>query len=666
MAREGKMAAESMMFQFPAVSFSRSGNKQQWIASPFKVVPYCLEFHRILRSSKTANIILETSNQDVLNTIIALYDVCLPEIGAEELWNTVCAKEAKTIVLIRDKQEVLKEYQCQVNKAPQRRESSTDTSELETEEDTEEGEEGMFSLAFSDTESSEEESSSESGTESDREERARFNAGAQQFITSVMERRQERRAAKEASTISLTSIGIECQIVGAVTYLPAVMKSGEKVVKVTLLSTRKRYRKCGVGRYMLELLKDPSTVGPCEALVTHADAEAIEFFIHCDFSDDLILNHKFKEFEDDWTNTTMMSYFFPFSFGKDVPVNISEVKLEMELWKTKSFSAYQAQSVCMSRLLHEVATLRKQVTDQRKEINSLKEEIDQVKEERYQLAKTFLEYKIEKNRQMLQMTTLNTALLSNQLAESTCTLELATQLAEGQGDPDPHLQDPALHSGQLAESACSPGLATQKTEGQEDLDLPLRVPDRGEQTSLHQLEEIYNEIVEEFLASRERDPGARGTSLKILNVIQALVPADVTSSEFSQAPTRLYYCGGLDQPWRLKEILQTGFSQEDFHTGTYGKGLYFSPNASTACLFSPPGEVLVANVRVGSTEVVMGKDRDRTSPSEGFGSILVPGRLDGMSVSAESDLTQEYVIFNLLQASPTCLLIYKEEVKSSM
>lgn len=43
-----------------------------------------------------------------------------------------------------------------------------------------------------------------------------------------------------------------------------------------------------------QLLKDVSLVGFYDAIVTHADSRAIELFASCDFSDDIILNSRFR------------------------------------------------------------------------------------------------------------------------------------------------------------------------------------------------------------------------------------------------------------------------------------------------------------------------------------------------------------------------------------
>lgn len=53
---------------------------------------------------------------------------------------------------------------------------------------------------------------------------------------------------------------------------------------------------CDLMQYIsyFQLLKDVSLVGFYDAIVTHADSRAIELFASCDFSDDIILNSRFR------------------------------------------------------------------------------------------------------------------------------------------------------------------------------------------------------------------------------------------------------------------------------------------------------------------------------------------------------------------------------------
>nr|XP_033798792.1 uncharacterized protein LOC117359685 [Geotrypetes seraphini] len=142
--------------------------------------------------------------------------------------------------------------------------------------------------------------------------------------------------------------------------------------------------------------------------------------------------------------------------------------------------------------------------------------------------------------------------------------------------------------------------------------------------SADDMENLISEIKQEFITSMKESLEKHGFYAEVKELVQASVHTDVKKSLDMHVSvliepsfhTRLYFCGGLDQPERLKEILISGFSIQDFQTGIYGKGLYFSSRAYTACKFSP-----------------------------------VPGRLSGCFSSQEPASSQEFVIFSHLQAS---------------
>ncbi|CAG5121940.1 unnamed protein product [Candidula unifasciata] len=123
--------------------------------------------------------------------------------------------------------------------------------------------------------------------------------------------------------------------------------------------------------------------------------------------------------------------------------------------------------------------------------------------------------------------------------------------------------------------------------------------------------------------------------------------------------TELYFCGSLEKPKRLLQILSEGFTEEDFIHGEFGRGLYFSKYPSKAAQFSVLGKLLEVRVGLGRIETVIRYDRTRKGPSERYDSIIVPGRLFHMGDQGESAmLCQEYVVFNVDQVMPVCLLSY--------
>ena len=124
------MAVNSISWKMPSrYSFYSAKSKRK-----IRVMPYLIEFRRLLESSITAVegvngfsssifllkiirvfvtkalgyclhvslCLLQVSNQELLHAVVALYDNCLPEITPEVLYPTVCGKWAKTLVLLRD------------------------------------------------------------------------------------------------------------------------------------------------------------------------------------------------------------------------------------------------------------------------------------------------------------------------------------------------------------------------------------------------------------------------------------------------------------------------------------------------------------------------------------------------------------------------------------
>lgn len=154
---------------------------------------------------------------------------------------------------------------------------------------------------------------------------------------------------------------------------------------------------------------------------------------------------------------------------------------------------------------------------------------------------------------------------------------------------------------------------------------------------------------------------------EVSTISKALVPEKVKKAHSDKVKTLkeplmvldLYFCGTLEHPERIKEILKGGFSDRDFTCGDYGKGLYFSKYPSKAAQFSKLGNLLKAEVAIGNVETVVKGDRTRTSPSPGYDSIITPGRLAHMLGQGDASMNQEYVVFDANQVLPLCLLTYE-------
>uniref|UniRef100_A0AAZ3QX79 Uncharacterized protein n=1 Tax=Oncorhynchus tshawytscha TaxID=74940 RepID=A0AAZ3QX79_ONCTS len=100
------------------------------------------------------------------------------------------------------------------------------------------------------------------------------------------------------------------------------------------------------------LRKTQSVCGAYNAFLTHADTDAVDFFSCCGLTDDALLNDKFREVRDEWTNTTLMSN-LPLSTTESESRNpgfslmLLELELEVEMVRTKALATCQQQAVCV-------------------------------------------------------------------------------------------------------------------------------------------------------------------------------------------------------------------------------------------------------------------------------------------------------------------------------
>ncbi|XP_068116336.1 uncharacterized protein [Hyperolius riggenbachi] len=587
------MTSEWMFCTLPSQTFTRQkhGATKQLTFSAF---PMALDFNDLIKQKST--IIPNVSNQDLLNTVITLYDVCLPDIGVENIRDTVCERGARTILLLRNFEDVLKEYQD--NLWP---DVDVKSSPVEGESNGR----GMskFTAVFSDSESEEEQDSDSEVKESEK-----FQSTMKEFLAMVIERRHQR---KHSPNI-VSNIGIECCVVAALTYKNSTLilrpmvvilesylkdtqefltaiskvenlgdtswtKGREKIIEITLLSTRKRYRGCGVAKYIITLLKDASFVGFYDAIVTHADNRAVDLFSCCDFCDDIILNSRFRALDQDWTNVTTMSYFPPFSAGPAACADAKDLEAEITKWSQKSLAAHEAQAIFMRRVFQEMKALRKQVASQEMEIQKLKAVLEKERMEKTILIKELLQHQVKK------LQNIHFSQLGEHKEEETMTLK-------------PNTNEKIELDGQ-------------------EMELQATV-----MTALSQqaIEEIKT------YTAKLHDP----------DVYQ-----------------RLYYCDRRGQLQPLMDILSNGFSPEDIQQEEYGTGLYFSTSLATAITMSLHYCVLVADVYTGKVQIDGVKPTNRTCPPEGFDSIQIPGRL---SISEP-----EFLVFSHLQAIPVSLLKYR-------
>ncbi|XP_054161633.1 uncharacterized protein LOC128959656 [Oppia nitens] len=233
------------------------------------------------------------------------------------------------------------------------------------------------------------------------DEREEFVKGMETFLRGVVQRRNQMRdianngADIGGTGITSTQLGIEYRLIGCVTFYKSYRSPGVKVVCIPFIAVRTRYRRCGIGRFLLKRLKRPSQVGPYDALVLQADVDSIEFFRKNDFTDDIILNSRFREsiLDDNgrevlprslaYGHRELMCYLPPFD-GHYPPIpgttewNRQEVMTaiddEVERWRDKSLEAYQSQWTCIARLQQEIVKLRSLLKKQESGIHRLRKE----------------------------------------------------------------------------------------------------------------------------------------------------------------------------------------------------------------------------------------------------------------------------------------------------
>ncbi|XP_017554290.2 uncharacterized protein si:dkeyp-50b9.1 isoform X1 [Pygocentrus nattereri] len=383
-----------------SVSFNSrvEGGSEAFTAQPIRV-----NFHQLLRTSDAPELLPKVKNQDVLMAVVALLDSTLPDVGSQDIHETVHSPRANTIILLRDHADVLEEFSGRSHP-----DSQGELVSLKLPEASQDHQSDSYQLSelYSESEDSCEESCGSEETDH-RWSWEHFCAGVPEFLAAARKRREIREEAGEDGEIPSSAVGVECLLVAAAAYERKTLLTGEKVLQLSLLATRKRYRRCGVGRYIIELLKSQSVCGNYDALLAHADSDAIEFFSHCGLMDDPLLNDKFREVRDEWANTTLMSYLPPFttelkSRNPGFSLSLAGLEVEVNLARMTALSAYQQQAVCVTRLVREVKTLRDQLELQREEVDMLHNELEREKEKRHKIEQMFLEYKLRKTWQLLE------------------------------------------------------------------------------------------------------------------------------------------------------------------------------------------------------------------------------------------------------------------------
>ncbi|XP_067292691.1 uncharacterized protein si:dkeyp-50b9.1 [Pseudorasbora parva] len=349
-------------------------------------------------------LILQIRNEDVLRTVVALLDTSLPDVGPRDVHETLHYPGTRTIILSRDHVDVLEDYR---GKASRNKVTNLSPVPRKT-TDRADSKHKLLAELYSDSEESPEETSEEAsaGETSNRWSWERFCEGLQEFVDGAKDRKERREVQASDGQIPASAVGVESLIVAAACYEIKLLSTGDTVLQLSLLAVRKRYWHLGIGSYIMELLKTQTVVGKYDVLVAHVDTDATDFFKRHDLTDDILLNDKFKELKDDWTNSVVMSYLPPFTTDLELRnpaffLSLQGLEMEMEIARSQALSAYQQQVVCVTRLLKEVKTLHEQLDLKREEVDRLTSKLEHEKQKRQDVENRFLMYRLKSVKKLL-------------------------------------------------------------------------------------------------------------------------------------------------------------------------------------------------------------------------------------------------------------------------
>ncbi|XP_014004625.1 uncharacterized protein [Salmo salar] len=235
-----------------------------------------VDFHELLGSSDAPELVPQVDNTDILCSVVALFDVSLPVVGPRDVHDTVHSHGTHTIILLRQQSDVLVEYR---SRTPPSFRGEPVSSPVPAVVNGHRESEGRYLQVFSESEDSSDSSDDHEEVKECTEPRSAsawetFCMGLEEFLARARERRAQREAPGDEQQILPTAVGAESLIVGAAAYKLKTLSTGEKVLQLSLMATRKRYGNCGGGHHIIELLKTQSVCGAYDAFLSHADTDA--------------------------------------------------------------------------------------------------------------------------------------------------------------------------------------------------------------------------------------------------------------------------------------------------------------------------------------------------------------------------------------------------------
>ncbi|XP_062613962.1 uncharacterized protein LOC134275707 isoform X1 [Saccostrea cucullata] len=639
--------------------------------------PVLVDFRRLLQLAPSlaslacegANAMIPgISNRDLLHAVVGLYDVSLSDMTPDVLYSSVCDKWARTVVLVRDVQETMED----LTKRKTMRRNLVQKEEEDQKKEEEEGEDkyeeeeaspSKFATVYSDTESEAEEE------EDDEED---FSKGINSFIKKAAERRTQQ---KNMEAVSEDLVGIENRIIGSITFEKKYINK-DRVIHLTLLSVRKRYRKFGIGKYLLQQILEPEVVGHYDAIVVHADNGAVDFFQKFGFSDDIVLNSRWSELAEQFTNCTLMCYLPAFSghtllSSLKIPgLEVFELEQQFNKWKEKTTEVYQQQVSIVMRMKHEIIQLKCMNEKQNQLIDTLILENERLKKEKLMIEKEYLDHRLSAVKSgAYENVKINDIIPRGYLpTDDEDDIDTNDLISGLQREVD--LMDLAIKRERLQCLVESDPISKSKfttVGGSQYMSFPTtKNKKQGEPYDHMKDAAFFYDVTEQFKKGMKMDPQIK-SSYEVTTISKATLSDSYVEKYREQIKQMkepsliadLYFCGGLEHPERLNDVLKHGFQESDFIYGEYGRGLYFSKYPSKAAQFSALGKILLVEVGLGNIETVNTQDKTRKSPSSSqFDSIITSGRLQSAIGGGDVVYNEEYIVFNSTQVMPLCLISY--------
>ncbi|CAF0861475.1 unnamed protein product [Rotaria sp. Silwood1] len=331
---------------------------------PFLVDVYQIRLWKLLNKPEKADVeaiaqTFQCNPQELLHTIVALYDKSLSDIGGETIYSTICEPKVVTILVVYDDPNVVLK-QGTMSAIVTNEEDCLDTLLEDVEYP-----DSVFHKVFSDLSSSE--SSDEDGDddddESDDDNEHDYSIGIGKFLEKI-----------KAGKLNFHKRLIGCLSFQKTTIFPLPAQE-EHVLDLQLLACRKKFRGRGIGRHLMKLLMTHDYIGEYDAIITASDQSAIDFYRKFGFTEDSIILSKYKDIGDCWTNTTKMCYLPPYNVVNDDPIRcLTMMDDQFQKWQKTMFSSYQNQAALFNRLKNEMIGLYAKINTQEQIIISLNRE----------------------------------------------------------------------------------------------------------------------------------------------------------------------------------------------------------------------------------------------------------------------------------------------------